>query len=321
MVYRKKPRVLRRKNIKRRTGAKSQSKQIIALSKQVSTLTKLNYETIETAWNRPSLTCETAVSGTVAYICPIPISMCNTYSQNTILTTGDDDQRLQWTDNLALAAMDNFRKVPIFGSSMNARDSPAVTHMGSTLKYRFINEEPSFSSYCIFLIRPKARQANQLVVDRQLKNGTTLNPTNGSAGFLEEGADYITHPNVLGTDINRKYWNVLYKRTINFSHPNATSFANNVNPSNTNTRNNSVIAEGTIRIPSGGLIRCFNRQSTEVDGSPDMGNKKISASQLGLVDENNSKTCYLVVVNNGVSLDNETVKLSFIVKDRYKAVV
>lgn len=321
MPYKKTSKYLKRKNIKRKTGGRAQSKQILALTKTVSRLTKSNYETIMTVWNRPSLTCETAGAGTTAYICPIPISMCNCYSQNTILTTGDDDQRLQWTDNLSLAAMDNFRKVPLFGSSENARDSPEVTHMGSTLKYRFINEEPSFSTYTIFLIRPKQRQSNQLVVDRQLKNGTTLNPTNGSAAFLEEGADYITHPNVLGTEINRKYWTVLYKRTHNFSHPNATGFSNNVNPSNINTRNNSVVAEGTIKIPSGGVIRCFNRQSSEVSGSPDMGNKKLSASQLGLVDEQNTKTCYLVVVNNGVSLDNETIKLSFLVKDIYKAVV
>lgn len=321
MPYKKPSKYLKRKNIKRKTGGRAQSKQILALTKQVSRITKSNYETVMTVWNRPSLTCETAGAGTTAYICPIPISMCNSYSQNTILTAGDADQRIQWTDNLALAAMDNFRKVPLFGSSENARDSPEVTHLGSTLKYRFINEEPSFATYSVFLIRAKRRQATQLTVDRQLKNGTTLNSTNGAGAFLEEGADYITHPNVLGTDINRKYWTVLYKRTHNFSHPNATEFSTKVNPSNMSTRNNSVIAEGTIRIPSGGVIRCFNRQSMEVSGSPDMGNKKLSASQLGLVDEENSKTCYLVCINNGVNLDNETIKLSFLVKDVYKAVV
>lgn len=321
MPYKKPSKYLKRKNIKRKTGGRAQSKQILALTKQVSRLTKSNYETIMTVWNRPSLTCETLVGGTTAYICPIPITMSNCYSQNTIDTAGDTDQRLQWTDNLNLAAMDNFRKVPLFGSSENARDSPEVTHMGSTLKYRFINDEPSFSTYTIFLIRPKHRQANQLVVDRQLKNGTALSSTNGAGGFLEEGTDYITHPNVLGTDMNRKYWTVLYKRSVNFSHPNATAISTNVNPANTNTRNNAIVAEGTIKIPAGGVIRCFNRQSSEVSGSPDMGNKKLSASQLGMVDESNTKTCYLVVINNGVSADSETVKLSFIVKDIYKAVV
>lgn len=321
MPYRKKPKTLKRKNIVRKTGAKSQSKQIYALSKQISSLTKSNYESVTTVWNRPSLPCETAVGGVIAYICPIPISMCNVYSQNTVLTSGDDDQRLQWTDNLALAAMSNFRKSPLFGSSVNARDSPEVTHMGSTIKYRFINEEPSFSTYTIFLISAKSRQANQLVVDRQLKNGTALNTTNGSAGSLTQGIDYITHPDVLGTDINRKYWNVHYKRSINFSHPGATNLVTNVNPANTNTRNNALIAEGTIRVPAGGVIRCFNTQDSEIEGSPVRGFRKLSASQLGMVDENNSKTCFLIVINNGVSADTESVKLSFIVKDRYKAVV
>lgn len=321
MPYTKKPKVLKRKNIKRRTGGRSQSKQILALTKTVSRLTKSNYETVMTVWNRPGLTCETLTAGVNAYICPIPISMANCYGQNTLNTAGDPDQRLQWTDNLNLAAMDPFRKVPLFGSSEAARDSPEVTHMGSTLKYRFVNEEPSFSTYTIFLIRPKQRQSNQLVVDRQLKNGSALSALNGAGGFLEQGTDYITHPNVLGTDMNRKYWTVLYKRTINFSHPNATAINANVNPANTNTRNNSIVAEGTIKIPAGGAIRCFNRQSFEDPNSPDRGNKKVSASQLGLVDENNSKTCYLVCINNGVSLDNETIKLSFMVKDIYKAVV
>lgn len=321
MPYKKKSKYLKRKNIKRKTGAGAQSKQILALSKQVSSLTKSNYESIMTVWNRPELTYETAIGGTIAYICPIPISMCNAYNQNTVLTEGDQDQRLQWTDNLALAAMDNFRKSPLFGSSENARDSPEVTHTGSYLKYRFINSEPSFSSVSIFLVKAKKRQANQLIVDRQLKNGTTLNSTNGSAGSMTEGVDYITHPDILGTDMNRKYWNVLYKRTINFSHPGATGFQNNVSANNSNPRNNAIVAEGTIKIPAGGVLRCFNRQQYEDESNPVFGFKKTSASQLGLVDESNDKTCFLVVVNNGRSIEGETIKLSFIVKDSYKAVV
>ena len=47
MPYKRKPRVLKRKNIKRRTGARAQSKQIVALSKQVSSLTKSQYETVQ----------------------------------------------------------------------------------------------------------------------------------------------------------------------------------------------------------------------------------------------------------------------------------
>jgi len=129
--------------------------------------------------------------------------MCNAYNQNTVLTEGDADQRIQWTDNLAIASMDNFRKSSLFGSSENARDSPEVTHTGSYLHYRLISNEPAFSTYTIMLIQPRRRQSNQLVVDRQLKNGTTLNPTNGSAASLTEGVDFITHPDVLGTSLNK----------------------------------------------------------------------------------------------------------------------
>lgn len=317
----KRPRSLKRRNIKRKTGAKAQSKQILSLSNQVTKLTKQQYETVALCWNRPSLTVDTLTGGTTAYLCPIPASMCNAYSQNTVLTMGDADQRIQWTDNLAVATMGNFRKNPLFGSTENARDSPCVTHLGSVLNYRFINTEPAFSTYTIYLIRPKKAHANQIVVDRQLKNGTTLNPTNGYAGSLTEGVDFITHLDILGTTINKKYWSVLYKRTINFSHPGATSFANNVNPSNTDTRNNSVVAEGTIKIPGGHTIRNYNRTPYEDASNPNQGFMKTSASQIGLVDEPPHVTCYLCVVNNGVAADTETVKLSFLVKDYYKAAV
>lgn len=321
MPYKRKPRVLKKKNIKRRTGAKAQSRQISALSKQVTKITAQQYETIATCWNRPSLTVDTLTGGTQAYLCPIPASMCNAYSQNTVLTQGDADQRIQWTDNLALAGMDNFRKNPLFGSSENARDSPCITHLGSILNYRMVSSEPAFSTYTIYLIRPKRKHSNQIVVDRQLKNGTTLNPTNGAGGSLTEGVDFITHPDILGTTINKKYWSVLYKKTVNFSHPGATSLADKVNPSNTDTRNNSVISEGTIKVPGGHTIRNFNRTPFENPSTPNLGFMKTSASQIGLVDEPTSATCYLCVVNNGVSAEGETVKLSFIVKDYYKAAV
>lgn len=321
MPYRKKPKYQKQKYIRRRTGAKAQSKQIASLSKSVGKLTKQNYESLCVVWNRPNLTIDLIAGGVNAYLCPIPASMCNAYGQNTVLTEGDTDQRLQWTDNLSIASMDNFRKSPLFGSSENARDSPCITHMGSHLYYRFINTEPSFSTYTIFLIQPKRRQSNQLVVDRKLKNGTTLNPTNGSAGSLTEGVDFITHPDVLGTSFNKKYWKVHYKKVINFSHPGATGFSVNVNPSNTDTRANSVINEGYIKIPGGTIIRNFNRTPYEDTSNPVFGFKKTSASQIGLVDEPTHATCYLCVINNGVSADSETVNLSFLVKDYYKAVV
>lgn len=321
MPYRRKPKYQKKKYIRKRTDARSQSKQIASLAKSISSINKQQYESIATVWNRPLATIDLLGGGVNAYICPIPVSMCNCYSQNTVLTQGDDDQRIQWLDNRALGSMDPFQKIPLFGSSENARDSPCVTHTGGYLSYRFTNNEPSFSTYSLFLVRPVKKHANQLVVDRKLKQYTTLNPVTGTAGSFTEGVDFITHPDVMGTIINRKYWRVLAKRSINFSHPNSTSINRTVSANNTNPKYNAQIAEGTIKIPGGTVIRNFNRTPYEQDSSPNKGTMKTSASQIGPVDEPDEKTAYLVVINNGSSADSELVKLSIVVKDFYKAVV
>lgn len=321
MPYKRRPKKQKPKHIRRNTGARAQSKQIQSLSRSVNKLTKSQYENVCTTWNRPNLSIDLLTGGTNAYICPIPISMCNVFGQNTTVTQGDADQRIQWTDNLALAAMDNFRKSPLFGSSENARDSPEYTHMGSYIRWRLINAEPSFSTYSIFLLQPKKREATQLTTDRQLKNGTTLNSTNGAAANFTEGVDYITHPDVLGTTINTKYWKVLYKKEVNFSHPNGNSFNRTISANNWSTRNNAIIQEGTIKVPGGTTIRNFNRTPYEETSSPVLGFMKTSASQIGFVDEPNHATCYLAIVNNGASADGETINLSMLTRDYYKVVV
>lgn len=321
MPWKRKPKTLKRKYIRRRTSAKAQSKQIATLAKSVTSLTKMNYESVALCWNRGNLPIDTLTGGVTAYICALPVSMCNAYNQNTVLTQGNADQRLEWTDNLGLAGMDNFKKNPLFGSSENARDSPEITHTGSYLSYRFINSEPSFSTYSMFIVKAKKRQADQLITDRQMKNGTTLNPTNGYAASWTEGVDFITHPDVLGTVVNRKYWTVLYKRTLNFSHPNGNGFNRNISANNWSTRNNAIVQEGTVKIPGGTVIKNFNRTPYEDASNPNEGFMKTSASQIGFVDEPNHATAYLVVVNNGVNADSETVNMSFVVKDYYKAVV
>ena len=133
----KKPTVLKRKNIKRRTGAKAQSKQIMTLSKQMTKLTKTQFETIQTVWNRNDLSVDSLTAGTTAYICPLPKSMCNVYGQTTLQTEGLPDQRLLWSDNLAIAAQATYAKGQIFGSSEAARVSPEIHHMGGTLMRSF----------------------------------------------------------------------------------------------------------------------------------------------------------------------------------------
>lgn len=319
MPYKRKPRVLKRKNIKRKTGAVAQSKQIMSLSKQLSNLTKSSYETVQTTWNRNNLSVDSLISGTTAYICPIPKSMCNCFSQSTLQTAALVDKRLSWSDNLGIAAQPTYKKTPIFGSSEAARNSPEANYLGGVLKYRMITEEPTFSTYSIFLISPKKKQADQLITDRALKGGGATDP--GRSADLTEGTDYITHPDVMGTVFNKKFWNVDYHREINFSHPGGTGIAANINPANTNPLNNSIVQTGTIRLKPGGLLKCYNTQGPASTVNPDEGFKPVNASQIGYIDEQNEKTQYLVIVNNGVSADLETVNLSLLVKDYYKMVV
>lgn len=317
MVYRKKPRVLKRKNIKRKTGARAQSKQIVALSRQVTSLTKSNYETVQTAWSRNNLSVDKTLAGVAAYVCPIPKSMCNCFGQETLDTTGLPDQRLKWTDNLVIAAQPFYQKTPVFGSSEAARNSAEANHMGGVLKWRLISDEPSFSTYSIFLVSPKKRQADQLIVDRRLK-GTTGGHNPGSGADLRPGVDFITHPDVMGTQINKKYWNIDYHREVNFSHPGATNQQDTAQANNTNPLNNAIIATGSIKLKPGGVLKCFNAPG-EIGTTGIL--HPVNASQIGYVDERNENTQYLVIVNNGVSADLETVNLSMLVRDYYKLVV
>lgn len=316
----KKPKTLKRKNIRRKTGAKSQAKQIMTLSKQLTSLTKSQFETVQTVWNRNNLSVDSLVGGTLAYICPLPKSMCNCFGQTTLQTAGMVDQRLTWSDNLSIAAQPTYKKIPVFGSSEAARNSQEIHHVGGVLKWRLISEEPSFSTYSIFVISPKARQADQLITDRNLK-GETNNTNPGIAGSLTGGTDYISHPDLFGTMINKKFWNVDYHREVNFSHPGASAAVVNANPANTDPRNNAIIATGSIKLKPGGVIKCFNNQAAASTVNPDAGFKPANASQIGYVDEQNEKTQYLVIVNNGVSADLETVNLSILCRDIYKAVV
>lgn len=313
----KKPRTLKRKNIRRKTGAKAQSKQIMSLSRQVGKLTRTQFEPVQTIWNRNDLSVDSLTTGTTAYICPLPKSMCNVYGQTTLQTQGNPDQRLPFSDNLGIAAQATYKKGSIFGASTAARESPEVHHTGGILKWRMTSAEPSFSTYSIFVISPKAKQADQLITDRGLKSGATP----GLGASLTEGMDYITHPDVMGTVWNRKMWNVHYQRSVNFSHPGGSNLAANVNPANTNPRNNAVIAEGSIKLRAGGVIKCYNNQALDVAGANDRGFKPTNASQIGYIDEQNEKTQYLVIVNNGVSADLETVNLSLLCKDYYRCVV
>lgn len=317
MPYKRKPKVLKKKNVMRRTGARAQSKQIVALTKQVSSLTKSQYETVQTVWNRENLSIDTITGGIGAYICPIPKSMGNCFNQSTIETSGLSDRRLKWADNLVIAAQPFYQKTAIFGSSEAARESPESNHMGGVLKWRLTNGEPSFSTYSVYLLSPKSRQADQLITDRRLK-GTTGGHNPGSGAVLNEFQDFVTHPDVMGTQICKKYWNIDYHREVNFGHPGSSSLQTTAQANNTNPLNNALIATGSIRLKPGGVLKCFNKQE---NNSVRNGRLPVNASQIGYVDEKNEKLQYLVIVNNGAAVDTQTVSLSLLVRDYYKMVV
>ena len=268
-------------------------------------------------WVRPKATIDTTTGGTTCYVLPCPITPNNPFSQSAAV----DDNQLKWSDNRGMSSANYFTKSGVFGSSDAARNSPEWIHTGSTIKWRLESNEPSFSTYSLFLIQPKSRQSDQLVMDRGLKQ-VSGGGYAGSASQLREGVDYITHPQLFGTMINKKYWKVLGTRQINFSIPGVTSLKVNFDlGGGADTRSNTVLKEGTFRIPAGGSIKCFNKMPYIDESSPALGRKPGNACQLGYLDEDSSKTCYLVCVNNGVSVDGEFASLSTMTLDHYRVVV
>ena len=90
----KKSRVLKKKNIRRKRGARAQSKQIMALSRQVRSITKRQFESVMTAWIRPKATIDLAnPAASYVYVCPIPTTPNNPTSQTTAFGNTDPLQR------------------------------------------------------------------------------------------------------------------------------------------------------------------------------------------------------------------------------------
>lgn len=312
----KKPRALRRRNIRRRTNAKAQSKQIMALSRQVSSITKRSFARCATKWIRNNLPVETTTGGGYAYVCPIPYAPCNPTG------AGTQNPPTTWTDNLSLAAQPSYTKQIMFGIAAEAQNSNEVYHTGGQIKWQMVTTEPQFTKLGLFLIRPKRKMADQLVKDRLLKQGSALNPTLGFAGYLNKGLDYEVHEGTgsgintyFGSQINRKYWDVLYSREVSLGHPDAGQFTTNVNPANTRPANNSITASGTIKLPAGGMLKNA-AVASQLGPTP-----QAAGWEVEYGDQTNETGCYLVCINNGVSLDNQTVTLGFMVTDYYKAAV
>jgi len=313
-----KPRALRRGNIKRRTGAKSQSKQIATLSRQLTTMSRKQFAKVHTVWQRNMLSIETTTGGVQAYVCPIP------YAPGNPVGASQPGAQVAWTDNLSLATQATYTKRAIFGVAREAATSNEIYHTGGVLKWQFVTNETAFSKYYVFLIRPKKNMADQLVKDRLLKAGKVLNPTIGSAGVLQEDLDYVVHQEgltggtVFGAQINRKYWDVLYSKEISAGATNVTNATVNVAYNAPGSAAlTSLTDRGSIRLPAGGMLK--NASVASQTGTGNAG--QATSWEVGYGDQENGSGCFLVVINNGVSLDGEAGKLGFIVHDYYKACV
>ena len=314
-----KPRALKGRNIARKTGAKAQSKQISALSRQLSSMSRKQFAKVHTVWQRNMLSVENTSGGVQSYICPIP------YTPGNPVGASQPGAQVAWTDNLSLASQPTFTKRAIFGVAREAATSNMIYHTGGCLKWQFVTNEPTFSKYYIFLIRPKKNMADQLVKDRQLKGGVLLNPTLGSAAFLTEDLDYVVHQEggvgaatVFGAQINRKYWDVLYTKEVTLGANSAGDRTQNVNYNAPGSAAlTSLTARGTIKLPAGGMLKNVSVQSQTGAGNAG----QATSWEVGYGDQENESGCFLVCIHNGISLDGEAGKLGFIVHDYYKACV
>lgn len=316
----KKPKkALRARNIKRRTGARAQSTQILSLSRQLKAVTRKQFAKVHTTWQRNMLTVEAATGGVQAYICPLP------YVPGNPEGASQPGGPVVWTDNLSIASQPTFSKKAVFGVAREAATSNEIYHTGGNLQWQMITNEPTFSKYYMFLVRPKKGMADQLVKDRQLK-GFTAGNNLGSAAALTEDLDYVVHEEgltggtVFGVQMNPKYWTVLYRREITLGRleagaPDAEQIFNYNAPGN--PARTGLTARGKITLPAGGMIKNASVQSQT--GSGNAG--QATSWEVGFGDQENEDGVYLVVINNGVAVDNQLCKLGFIVHDYYKACV
>jgi len=315
---RRKSRVLRKRNVKRRTGAKAQSRQIMALSRSVSSITRKQFAKVHTTWQRNMLTVEGTTGGVQAYICPIP------YVPGNPVGASQPGGQVVWTDNLSLASQSSFSKKAVFGVAREAATSNEVYHTGGCIKWQFITNEPTFSKYYMFLIKPKPGMADQLIKDRQFKAGLPLNATLGAAAALTQDLDFVVHEEgvtggtVFGAQMNPKYWTTLYQKEITAGANNAGDRTQNINYNAPGSAAlTPLTARGTIKLPAGGMIK--NSSVASQSGAGNAG--QATSWEVGYGDQENESGVYLVIINNGISLDGEAGKVGFIVHDYYKACV
>lgn len=311
----KKPMMLRRKNIKNRTGAKAQSKQIMALSRSVAKMNREQTDAVRTCWQRDNLPIGSSGAIATPYICPIPYALCDPLGQSPV------PQANVWSDNRVIASQPTFSKRLVFGYAEAAGNSNKIYHTGGKLRYQIFTEEPSYTKLTICLIRAKKKQADQLIVDRKFKGAVGAGEA-GSAANIYDDVDYTVHNGNAGSldtwygaEINRKYWDVLYKREIALGAIKDLSASNvtRITPV-TRPKNNSLVATGSINLPAAGVITAVGYQTTQNE-SP------ATAMEQQYLDQRNEDSLYLVAINNDLQIDTQNISMGFVVTDYYKAVV
>lgn len=312
MAYKKKPKVLKKKNVKRRTSAQAQSKQILALSKQVSSLTKRTKTTFATTYQRDSIAIDSTTGSATCYIMPLPYNPCDPYE--TFVTNTANT----WGDNLYNANENKYKKTCMFQPPGSIQLSQEMYHTGGRINWQMTSNEPAYSKVTLALVSPKTKFADQLLIDRGMQTG--VQP--GANAEWVFGTDYICHTGAgnstspstyFGTTINRKLWTVHKIKEVAFAHPGGSNMAVNVNPANTSPKNNATVATGSWKIPAGHLVvNCSDR----ADGST---SNPIAAIQAGILDSKQEKMCYLVAIQNGAKIDGEVISLGFQVTDYYTA--
>lgn len=314
----RKPRVLRKKNIKRKTGAKSQSKQIMALSKQLRSLTKVTRTKFNMAWQKPTGSIDGITSAGLMYLCPINYMPSDPYN------VGSTNVFNSWADNASIPQPQLYTKNMLFQAPDYVSNCKHIYHTGSVIKYQITTNEPAYTKVNVALIRPKKKYADQLTTDRNLLGGAAGNA--GSTAFLTENVDFTAHngasalaqpatDTVFGLLWNKQYWDVLYNREIAFSHPGSTALFTETIPANTSPKNNAFIASGYIRVPAGGVIANVSKQQS----NPAVRTNTVNAIETSILDCRREDMCYLAVYSNGSSVDGETTQLAFRCLDSYVA--
>lgn len=316
--YGRSKRTLSKRSIRKRTGAKSQSRQISALSRKVNRVARDNKEKIVTSWSRNQIPIQSLATSGYPFVCPIPYHCMDPLDQWAPGT----GQTTQWRDNLALATQPYYTKGFQFGYSDAAKNSNQIKHTGGTIKWQMASSEPDYSKVSLFLVRAKKNLADQLIDDRTLDGTAGTVPFGPDTACFKIAQDYTMNDatgsasgapsTYFGATFNKKYWDVLYHREVAFGHPGAQGFAGNASANNSTPKNNALIATGTIRLPPGGVIKSAS------DGLLQPQN---SAIQLGLVDQRNENACFLVAIQNGVTADLEMITMGMLVLDYYEATV